>query len=265
VQGPSIECSGKCEGACNLEVAGECGGTCNGTCDGTCSFENADGSCAGKCEGECEGRCDLSVAAECSGTCSGKCLTTAPTGGCTGGASCHGRCTGECSGGCEGNFTPPSASATCTATADCQASAKAEANASLDCTPPQLKIDYAFRTNLLLNLQAQAEFSARLTELRVRGIAIVQGAAKYQALVDGKVNGVVVFNPSPLVELRTSVQGYGNAGAFADFDIALARIPCTVTAFGDAGTLLSEMTTKTTATMNAQADFVAAFTSGFSS
>jgi hypothetical protein len=265
VQGPSIECSGKCEGSCDLTTAGECGGTCHGTCDGACSFKDAAGKCAGKCEGSCEGRCELSVAAECSGTCSGKCLTTPPSGGCTGEASCHGSCSGKCSGGCEGNFTPPSASANCSASADCQASAKAEANASLECTPPQLKIDYAFKANLLTNIGAQAEFSARLTELRVRGLAIVQGAAKYQALIDGKVNGAVVFSPSPLAELKTSVSGMVNPSAFADFDIAPARIPCTATAFSDAGTLLTAMTASSTATISAQASFVSAFTSGFSS
>jgi hypothetical protein len=265
VQGPSIECSGKCEGSCTLEAAGECGGTCHGDCDGTCSFENTDGSCAGKCTGDCSGRCELTVAAECSGTCSGKCLTTAPSGGCTGDASCHGSCSGKCSGGCEGNFTPPSASANCSASADCQASAKAEANASLDCTPPQLEVNYAFKASLLTNVGGQAQFSARLTELRVRGLAIVQGAAKYQALINGKVDGVDVFKPAPLAELKTSVSGMANASAFADFEIAPARIPCAVAAFGEAGTVLATITTNSTATISAQAEFVSAFTSGFSS
>jgi hypothetical protein len=262
VQGPSIECSGQCEGACNLEAGGACSGTCRGECTGACSVQDANGNCAGQCDGECTGTCELTVAASCSGSCSGKCLTTAPSGGCTGGASCRGSCSGECSGGCEGNFTPPSASAECSASADCQASAKAEANASLECTPPQISIDYGFRGNVMPD--ARAEFAAKLTELRVRGIAIVQGAAKYQALVDGKVDGAVVFNPSPLAQLRTSVQGLASASAWADFEVAPARIPCTVTAFSDAGAILSDMTTKTTATMSAQADFVAAFTSGFS-
>jgi modification target Cys-rich repeat protein len=264
VQAPSIECEGRCEGACSLETAAACSGTCRGECNGTCSAQDGQGNCAGKCDGTCQGTCELTVAAECSGSCTGKCFTTPPAAGCSAEASCHGSCSGQCSGGCEGNFTPPAASAQCDARADCQASAKAEANASLECTPPQLTLDYGFNGGVLANLDAKAQFAARMTELRVRGIAILQGAAKYRALIDGTVNGEVVFNPSPLAALRTSVTGMANADAFAQFEIAPARIPCTVTAFQEAGTILSGMSTNTTATMSAQADFVAALTGGFS-
>ncbi len=264
VQAPSIACEGRCEGACTLEAAAECSGTCRGECNGTCSAQDAEGNCAGSCDGTCEGTCELAVAAECEGECTGKCLVNQGSAQCTGEVSCRGECTGECTGGCEGSFTPPSASADCEASADCQASAKAEANASLDCTPPQLNIDFTYSAAAEANLQAQAEFSARLTELKARGVAIVQGAAKYEALLTGSVEGRVVFQPSPLAELRTSVTGFANASAFADFNIPALKIPCAVAGFAEAGTLLSSLATSTTVTLDAQAEFVSAFTTGFS-
>jgi hypothetical protein len=209
----------------------------------------------------CSGTCELTVAAECSGSCTGKCLVNQGSAQCTGEVSCRGECSGSCSGSCEGNFTPPSASADCEASADCQASAKAEANASLECTPPQLKIDYTLNADAEAN--AQALFTARLGEVKARGIAIVQGAAKYEALFTGRVNGEVVFDPSPSAALTTSVQGFANASAFADFDIPATKITCVVTAFGDAGRILGGFATGTAATIQAQAAFVSEFTTGF--
>ncbi|HTV17653.1 MAG TPA: hypothetical protein VMG12_03255 [Polyangiaceae bacterium] len=261
VQSGGVACEGQCEGACTLETAAACSGTCRGTCNGTCSAEDGNGNCQGKCDGTCQGTCELSVAAECSGSCTGKCLVTPPSGGCEGSASCRGSCEGSCTGGCEGNFTPPSASAMCDASVDCQASARAEANASLECTPPQLKIDYAFAAGVEAN--AQAEFTARLAELKVRGVAIVQGAAKYQALLTGEVNGEVVFEPSPAAALATSLRGFASASAFAKFDIPAAKITCVVDAVAEAGPILTRLTTGTTTNLQAQAEFVTAFTGGF--
>jgi hypothetical protein len=184
---------------------------------------------------------------------------------CTAEASCRGSCSGKCTGGCEGNFEPPSVSAECEASAKCQASAKAEANASLACTPPQLKLDYAFRANAQAN--ARAEFSARIGEVRARGLAIVQGAAKYEALLTGKVEGRVVFEPSPIAQLSTSVQGMvaGNGTAFADLDIAPGKIACVLPALREAGNMMSSMGSSTESTIAAQAEFVSAFKGGFGS
>jgi hypothetical protein len=228
---------------------------------GNCSAQDSQGNCAGTCDGECTGTCELTVAAECSGTCSGKCLVNQGSAECTGEVSCRGSCDAECTGGCEGSFTPPSASAMCDASAECQASAKAEASASLECTPPQLDIDYAYAANL--DAEAQAEFSAKLTELRTRGIAIVQGAAKYGALLNGRVDGQVVFDPAPLEELTGEIEGLITANAFADFDIPIGKIACVLPAFEEAADIVGELATETSTTLEAQADFVAAFTSGF--
>ena len=262
VTAPSIACSGQCEGACTLDAAAACEGTCRGECNGTCSAQDGEGNCAGKCDGDCTGTCELTVAAECSGTCTGKCLVNQGAAECTGDVSCRGSCDAECSGGCEGNFEPPSARVNCDATADCQASAKAEANASLECTPPQLNIDYGFAAGV--NAEAQAEFIAKLSELKVRGVAIVQGAAKYGALIDGRVNGEVVFDPSPVAALRTSISGFASTSAFADFDIKPGNITCAIDAFVEAGRIAGSLATGTAATLQAQGNFVTAFTTGFS-
>jgi modification target Cys-rich repeat protein len=262
VEAGGIECEGQCEGACTLDAAAECSGTCRGTCNGTCSAQDSEGNCAGSCEGTCEGTCELSVAAECSGSCTGKCLVTPPEAGCEASASCRGSCEGSCSGGCEGNFTPPSASAECDASADCQASAKAEANASLECTPPQLNIDYALNADV--SATARAEFTARLAEVKARGVAIVQGAAKYEALFTGEVNGAVVFDPSPAVALTASVQGFANTSAFARFDIPALKATCALAAFGEAADIVGGFATETAGTIQAQAAFVGEFTTGFS-
>lgn len=263
VEAGNIECEGQCEGACTLETAAACSGTCRGTCNGTCSAEDGNGNCAGTCDGTCEGTCELTVAAECSGSCTGKCLVTPPEAGCEASASCRGSCEGSCSGSCEGNFTPPSAHVDCEAEADCQASAKAEANASLECTPPQLNIDYSFNATAEGNASAQALFTARLAEVKARGIAIVQGAARYEALFTGNVNGELVFDPSPAEALAESVEGFANVDAFARFDIPVLKAGCAVAAFGEAADILSGFATGTTATIQAQAAFVSEFTTGF--
>jgi modification target Cys-rich repeat protein len=258
---PEVACDGSCEGSCTLEAGGTCNGTCRGECDGECSARDGEGNCAGECTGECTGTCELTVAAECSGRCTGKCLVDPGSTQCSAEASCRGTCDAQCEGSCEGNFTPPSASASCEARAECQASAKAEANASLECTPPQLDVDFVFAGNA--NLAAQAAFTARLSELKVRGAAIIQGAAKYEALITGTVDGEVVFNPSPVAQLRTSIQGLANANAIANFDIAVGKLPCVVPAFQQAGTIVASIATDTATTLEAQGDFVSAFAAGF--
>jgi modification target Cys-rich repeat protein len=265
IEAPSIECSGRCEGSCTFEAAAECSGTCRGECTGTCSARDGAGNCAGQCDGTCEGTCEFAAAAECSGTCTGKCLVNQGTAQCSAQASCRGSCDGQCSGSCQGNVTPPSASVDCDVAADCQASAKAEAQASLECTPPQLAVDFAFNATAAADVEAQAAFSGRLTVLKARGIAILQGAAKYEALLTGKIEGETVFDPSPLAELRTSLTGFANANAIARFDIPAGRITCVVPAFQEAVSLAGNLATGTTATLQAQASFVSAFKGGFSS
>jgi hypothetical protein len=265
VEAPSVRCEGTCEGSCTFDAAAACNGTCRGDCSGNCSVRDGNGDCAGACDGECTGTCELAVAAECTGTCSGKCTATQGSAECEGEVTCQGTCEGECSGGCEGNFEPPSASANCSATAECQASAKAEANASLDCTPPQLSLEYTFLGSADAN--ARAQFSARLNEVKLRGAAIVQGFTKYQALITGKVSAEVdapvVFDPPPFVALRASLTGLADANVIANFDIPAGKLFCVVPAFEEAGRIAASLATETTGALQAQGAFVTAFTGGF--
>jgi modification target Cys-rich repeat protein len=261
VTAPSIQCEGQCEGSCELAVAATCEGTCRGECDGTCSAQDSMGACAGSCDGTCEGTCELSAAASCSGTCTGKCLTTPPSGGCEAEASCRGSCSAQCEGSCEGNFTPPSASAECEASADCQASARAEAQASLECTPPQLTVDFALQANL--DAEARAAFTAKMRELRVRGAAIIQGAAKYEALITGEVEGRVVFETSPLEDVQARLTALADINFESDFNVPVLKAACLLDAFGDAVDIAGDLATDTGATIEAQAAFVGAFSGGF--
>ena len=258
----SGECSGKCEGACQLEAAAACEGTCKGTCSGTCEVRDAEGNCAGKCDGMCEGTCELSVAAECSGKCSGSCVVEAMA-ECEGEApKCEGKCEGSCKGSCKGTATPPSASANCEASADCQAQAKAQASANVSCTPPKFDVGYSFAAGL--DADAKAAFGAKLSALEARGVAILQGFAKYKALIDGEVNGEVVFSPSPLLLVKGEFEGLVKAGADGKLLAGLptGRILCAVDALSDSVTVLGEIGTSASTNLQAQGKFVAALTGG---
>ena len=254
-----VMCSGSCSGSCDLSAGGACEGTCNGGCDGTCSVSNADGSCAGRCDGTCSGSCELSAGGSCSGTCHGTCEADAEF-DCNGEPpQCNGSCEGECSGSCEGTARPPSASADCEASANCEASASAQASANIVCTPPSLD----FRFNLAANLTgdaggavaARAEFEARMTALRTRGGAILQGFAQLGAVVTGQVNGEVVFDPAPLVRITAEFERVIDVAASGDFDIAVGRLACVVPALQEAVSVLGSVATDTAGTLEAQASF----------
>jgi hypothetical protein len=261
----SGECSGKCEGSCQLEAAAACEGTCKGECSGSCSAYDGNQQCAGKCDGMCTGTCELSVAAECNGSCSGSCVVEAEA-DCEGEApSCAGECSGKCEGSCSGSATPPSASANCSATADCQAQAKAQGSANIQCSPP--KLDVGFKVKAGVDASAQAEFGAKLAALQVKGVAILQGFAKYEALINGKVDGQVVFNPSPIAVVKGELEGVVEAGVEGDLfaDIAPGRITCVIPAMSASVSLLGKITTNATTNLAAQAKFAGALTGGFKS
>lgn len=257
------ECSGKCEGSCQLEAAAACEGTCKGDCSGTCSAYDGNQKCAGKCDGMCTGTCELAVAAECTGTCSGSCVVEAMA-DCEGEApKCEGSCEGSCKGSCTGTATPPSASANCEASADCQAQAKAQASANVECSPPKLDVGFAFAAGVDAN--AQAAFGAKLAVLEARGVAILQGFTKYKALIDGEVNGEVVFDPSPLVAVTTELDGVIKAGVDGKLfaDIPTGRIACVIPAMEGSIDMLAKMGTDAEANLAAQAKFAGALTGGF--
>jgi hypothetical protein len=261
VKAPTVNCEGTCEGTCELSAAATCEGTCHGTCNGTCSATDANGQCQGSCTGgTCAGSCELKAAAKCTGTCHGSCVVEQGSAQCTAEAECKGSCSADCSGGCTGKVTPPSASASCDASAKCNAQASAQGNASLKCSPPSLDLSYGFKAGV--NAAAQASFVARLGEFKARGTAIVQGAARLTALVDGKIDGKVVINPSPLAELKASVQGFASLDAIGSFDIPPGRLDCVVPAFAKAVTGLGEVATGVAGTISAQAKVVTLVTTG---
>jgi modification target Cys-rich repeat protein len=256
-------CEGECKGSCELEAAAVCNGTCHGDCSGSCSAYNNNSECAGKCDGECTGTCELAVAAECEGTCTGSCKVEAAA-DCEGEApKCSGKCEGTCSGSCTGSATPPSVEGECEASAECRAQAKAQASASVECSPPSLEVGFEFTGNA----NAHAAFLARMGELKIRGIAILRGFTKYQALIDGKVNGQVVFNPAPVVVVTDSLEIVINAGAEGELfaDIPPGRIGCVLPALNASVTALGDITSNATANLTAQGKFATAITGGFSS
>lgn len=252
-----FECAAMCEGACELTAAAECSGTCRGTCNGECTLQNADGQCEGECSGTCEGTCEVQAGAMCEGTCHGTCRGSFDPGGCTGEVECSGSCSGECSGSCEGSFTPPSASAECEceASADCEAQASAQAEANIECTPPSLDLVVEFAADV--DASAQAAFLARLGELRVRGVAIIQGFARAQALLSGEVNGQVVFNPAPFVRVQNEFSALVSAGLSGEFEIAPGRIDCVLPAIEEAVDIVAEIGGEFSASVSAQASFAA--------
>ncbi|MCA9650832.1 MAG: hypothetical protein H6712_09660 [Myxococcales bacterium] len=256
-QAPSggFMCEGACEGSCELMAAATCEGTCYGNCDGTCSLRNAAGECEGECSGNCQGTCEVTGGASCAGTCHGSCRGNFDPGGCGGEVQCHGECTGECSGSCEGSFTPPSASAECEceASADCQAQASAQAEANIECTPPSFELAFTFDAGV--GFGGRAAFRARINELRARAVAILQGAARAQALINGEVNGEVVFSPAPFVRIQSEFQGLIDAGVSGDLDIAAGRLPCVIPAVREAVDIMAEIGTDFTASVNAQFAF----------
>lgn len=260
-----ISCEGSCEGSCSLEAGGGCSGTCRGECSGNCSVTNANGECEGECDGMCTGTCDLNAGGMCEGTCTGSCTGTAPSimAMCMSDVECRGECSGECSGSCEGSARPPMASAECEceASADCQASASAQADANIECSPPSLEIRFELGANADLlvggniDVEAMAVFRARLNELKIRAAAILQGFAQLGALVNGQVNGQLVFDPPPVVRLQTEFQGVIDAAASGEFEIAPGRIDCVVPALREAVEVLASVATETGGTIQAQAEF----------
>jgi hypothetical protein len=177
VTAPEVKCEGSCQGSCTAELtaAAKCDGSCHGSCSGKCSaYSDAAGTkCAGSCDGMCEGTCEaqLAASAKCEGSCRGECTAKPAMGGCEGAvrAECRAMANAafKCEGRCEGDFEPPEVSA------ECKASAKAQASVNVECTPPRLQVNYAFKAS------ADAKFKAALTSLLdVRLPALLQASGK---------------------------------------------------------------------------------------
>jgi len=255
VEPGSANCEGSCEGSCTVELsaAASCEGKCEGTCDGECSAHDASGNCTGSCSGECRGSCTVSgeAAAECSGSCSGSCKLTGPSAeaACEGNLGCSGKCEGSCSGGCTGEITAPKCEGkvecNAEASAKCEAQASAQASASLECTPPSLEIDIAFKAGV--NAGAKADFLAKLDKFKVSMIAILQGTAKLRALVDADAAAELGITP-PAVTIKASVDTFlkavqNNEIEFKAPGLALCALPAFEESASILGSLAGEMKT----------------------
>jgi hypothetical protein len=81
----------------------------------------------------CEAKASADIKAQCSGTCSGKCNGNCATKGANG--ECAGKCEGSCGGKCDGY-------ADVNASAQCKANAEVKASVDVQCTEPELSIEY---------------------------------------------------------------------------------------------------------------------------
>jgi hypothetical protein len=131
------------------------------------------------------------------------------------------------------------------------------------CTPPAIEIGFEFTGSA----NASGSFAAKLGALKANGAIMVESFTKYNALINGEVNGVVVFKPSPITAVSVSLSGLVEAGADGSLiaDLPAGRLPCAIPALQESVSLLGDITSNATATIEAQAKFVAAFSGGFSS
>jgi modification target Cys-rich repeat protein len=248
---PELECAGSCEGTCELTAAATCEGICNGTCEGTCSATDEEGNCRGRCEGECQGSCQLTAGGNCAGQCKGQCTYTPPSGECEATASvrCKAMANGsvECRGRCEGEVTPPMVKA------ECQASAKAEASLKLECTPPTIDVEYAFAASA--DAQVQAEFQAFLVGFRSNLSAILAELGRVDIVLAAGAElgeaGVEALDDA----IRVTMDGEITA------QVALG-LGCALDQIGPTRTLVTNSTTRLTASADAAASLTAALGGG---
>ena len=102
----------------------------------------------------------------------------------------------------------------------------------------------------------------RIGELKVRGAAILQGTAKLSALIDGKIDGEVVFDPAPLAQIKGSLSGLVSGGIDGFANIPKGRLVCVIPALEEAVKALGNVATEAGGTIQAQASFAAFITTG---
>jgi hypothetical protein len=252
-QGPSIECEGSCTGTCTLEASAsaDCSGTCKGECDGECSVMNTAGECEGKCEGTCGGSCEVEMkaGAMCEGTCRGECTATNPSGGCEGSARASCKAKGDasvmCEGSCDGEVTPPSASV------ECEASAKAEASLNVECSPPRVEIQFELMADA--DVEAQAEFTAKLKVLEARLPKILASLKRANLVLDAG-EGLAVDG---VAAVEASIEGAGEAAAAGNFRV-LFGLNCAVGELAKVGPAVEDSIASLSGSVSAAAEITAA-------
>jgi hypothetical protein len=188
-------------------------------------------TCAGECTGTCEGTCEakLEAAAKCSGTCRGECKVTGAEADCKG--SAHAECKAkadasiECKGKCEGEIKPPSASA------ECEATAKAEASINVQCSPPELAVNYKLKAGV--DAMAQARFEAGLKNLaRVRLPALVAATARAKVITKAGVDLGQSAEAAVLASVKT-LQADGGLRTKITLACAMNELPDVAEAMSD--------------------------------
>lgn len=243
-----LNCKGTCSGTCQLESSLSCEGTCNGECTGECTVKDASGKCAGSCSGTCKGSCEMKAGASCSGKCEGECTYTPPSGGCEANArvECKAKAglKAECSGRCDAEVEPPEVKA------ECEASVKAEASCNMECTPPQLQVDWQWAAGVQADVNAQAQFRAWLEGFKGNLSVLLAAKAKAKFVADAGAS------------LGTAATG-AFKGAIdkltADADaLAIIRIGCALKEAPKAGTMVKEAATTLSASVSDAASVVGA-------
>ena len=94
---------------------------------------------------------------------------------------------------------------------------------------------------------------------------MLQSFVQYKALIDGEVNGEVVFDPSPVAQISASIGALASAGLEGELiaDLPPGRLPCAAAAFEESVTILTGIVGEASGTLSAQAEFATAFSTGF--
>lgn len=241
--GPTVDCQGECSGTCEakLDVAAKCEGTCRGECSGGCSAYSDSGAtqCSGSCDGMCKGTCEAkaSASAKCMGTCRGECKLSGPDAKCMG--SAHASCKAKanamimCSGRCEGDFEPPMVSA------ECKASAKAEAKLNVECTPPEIAINYKLKANL--DAMAKAKFELALkTFVKVRMPALMAAIGRANSIASAGEDLALAADGAVKAAVNTAIKGDVSFRAKFGLTCALGELPRVEMAMANASDRLTD-------------------------
>jgi hypothetical protein len=167
---------------------------------------------------------------------------------------CRGSCDLNCEGSCKGSAEPPSIEGgECDAEvqANCKASASAQASASVECTPPQLDIDFVFTGSAT----ARAAFIARLTVIKAEMSGIIQGLVNARVLVEGDADAMI---PSIDETLSAQMDAAGNLSFDALEGVTPYGALCAAAALVDAAAAVGDAADELSGTLNASVQLSAA-------
>jgi hypothetical protein len=125
-------------------------------------------------------------------------------------------------------------------------------------------LDLGYTLNANMDVAAKAAFTAKMSALKAEGAVMLKSFTKLRALIDGQIDGQVVFDPAPLVAISTQLSGMVQAGATGSLfaDIPKARLICVIPAMSESVTLLGNITSNAGASIQAKAGFVTFLTTG---